>query len=133
MATLTLRIPKGSPLTNAELDANFVELDNTKIQLGGDIGGSTSSPVVISLRGRSISTATPSTGQALVYTGTEWSPQDVTAAGGSISSTVTSVVTSTVTNAVVNTVTSVVTSTITTYPLFSAYANNTELQTFTSG
>ena len=82
MATLILRIPKGSPLTNAELDANFAELDNTKIQLGGDIGGSTSSPVVISLRGRSISTATPSTGQALVYTGTEWSPQTLSGSSG---------------------------------------------------
>ena len=39
MATLILRIPKGSPLTNAEVDANFVELDNKKIQIGGDIGG----------------------------------------------------------------------------------------------
>lgn len=129
MATLTLRILKGSPLTNLEVDNNFVELDNNKVQLGGDLGGTTSSPVVISLRGRSVSTAAPTTGQALIYTGTEWSPQDVVAGGGSISSTVTSVVTSTVTNTVTNTVSSV----ITTYPLFSAYANNTELQTFTSG
>ena len=126
MATLILRIPKGSPLTNAELDANFAELDNTKIQLGGDIGGSTSSPVVISLRGRSISTATPSTGQALVYTGTEWSPQDVAAGGGAgVSSTVTSIVSSTVTN----TVTGSISSSTTTYPTFSAYPNSSIQQT----
>jgi hypothetical protein len=126
MATLILRIPKGSPLTNAELDANFAELDNTKIQLGGDIGGSTSSPVVISLRGRSISTATPSTGQALVYTGTEWSPQDVAASGSAgVSSTVTSIVSSTVTN----TVTGSVSSSTTTYPTFSAYPNTSIQQT----
>jgi hypothetical protein len=125
MATLTLRIPKGAPLTNAELDANFVELDITKVQLGGDIGGSTSSPVVVKLRGRSISTATPSTGQALVYTGTEWSPQTVVVGGSGGSSTVTSVVTSTVTPTI--------TSTTTTYPTFSAYPSSSITQTISSG
>jgi hypothetical protein len=129
MATLILRIPKGSPLTNAELDANFAELDKTKIQLGGDIGGSTSSPVVISLRGRSISTAAPTTGQALVYTGTQWSPQDVTASGGAVSSTVTSIVSSTVTN----TVTGSISSSTTTYPAFSVYPSSSVTQTITSG
>lgn len=82
MATLTLRIPKGSPLTNAELDANFAELNNEKIQLGGDIGGTTSSPVVISLRGRSVSTAAPTTGQTLVWTGTAWTPQTLANTSG---------------------------------------------------
>jgi hypothetical protein len=125
MATLTLRIPKGAPLTNAELDANFVELDITKVQLGGDIGGSTSSPVVVKLRGRSISTAAPSTGQALVYTGTEWSPQTVVVGGSGGSSTVTSVVTSTVTPTI--------TSTTTTYPTFSAYPSSSITQTISSG
>ena len=123
MATLTLRILKGSPLTNLEVDNNFVELDNNKVQLGGDLGGTTSSPVVISLRGRSVSTAAPTTGQALIYTGTEWSPQDVVAGGGS--STVTSVVTSVVNS----TVTSTVNTTTTTYPTFSAYPNTSIQQT----
>jgi hypothetical protein len=129
MATLTLRIPKGSPLTNAELDANFAELDNTKIQLGGDIGGSTSSPVITSIRGRSISTAAPTTGQALVYTGTQWSPQDVSASGGAVSSTVTSLVTSIVTS----TVTGTISSSTTTYPTFSAYPSSSVTQSIPAG
>jgi hypothetical protein len=79
MATLILRIPKGSPLTNAELDDNFAELDNNKIQLGGDIGGSTSSPVVVSLRGRSVSSTAPTTGQTLTWNGSAWIPQTPTA------------------------------------------------------
>lgn len=128
MATLTLRINKGSPLTNVEVDNNFAELDNTKIQLGGDIGGTTSSPVVISLRGRSLSSAAPTTGQALVWNGSAWIPQTVSTGGTSVSSLVTSVVTSTISN----TVSSIVNTGSTTYPIFGAYANNT-LQTFTSG
>lgn len=90
MATLTLRIPKGSPLTNAELDDNFIQLDQTKIQLGGDIGGSTSSPTVISLRGRTLSSAVPTTGQAIVWNGSAWIPQTVsTGSGTGVASTVT--------------------------------------------
>jgi hypothetical protein len=90
MATLTLRIPKGSPLTNAEIDDNFIQLDQTKIQLGGDIGGSTSSPTVISLRGRTLSSAVPTTGQAIVWNGSAWIPQTVSVGGGSgVASTVT--------------------------------------------
>jgi hypothetical protein len=75
MATLTLRIPKGSPLTNAELDENFAQLDTLKIELGGDIGGTTAAPVVVSLRGRDLSSAAPTTGQALIWTGLAWQPQ----------------------------------------------------------
>ena len=74
MATLTLRTTKGSPLTSAEVDSNFLQLDLTKVQLAGDLGGSTSSPVVISLRGFSVSSATPVTGQTLVYSGSAWVP-----------------------------------------------------------
>ena len=112
MATLTLRIPKGSPLTNLEVDNNFVELDNNKIQLGGDLGGTTSSPVVISLRGRSVSTAAPTTGQTLVWTGTSWTPQTVYINNGT---------------------SNIVSSTVVSLPAFSAYASNTELQTITYG
>lgn len=135
MASITLRIDKGSPLTNNELDDNFRQLNLTKVQLGGDLGGGTGAPVVTSLRGNAVGAATPTTGQTLTWSGTNWIP--VTPTQVNITSTVTSVVTSTVNNTVTSTVTStaatVVTSTITTYPLFSAYANNTELQTFTSG
>jgi hypothetical protein len=124
MTTLTLRAVKGSPLTNQEIDNNFAGLDNEKIQLGGDIGGTTGAPVVISLRGRTFSSASPTTGQAIVWNGTSWIPSTVSTGSGAGSSTVTSIVTSTVTPTI--------SSTTTTYPIFGAYANNT-LQTFTSG
>jgi len=81
MATLTLRTTKGSPLTSAEVDDNFSQLDQTKIQLGGDIGGSTSSPTIISLRGKPLSSASPTTGQAIVWNGSTWIPQTISAGG----------------------------------------------------
>ena len=125
MATLTLRAVKGSPLTSAEVDNNFSELDNNKVQLGGDIGGSTSSPTVIKLSGRTFSSASPTTGQAIVWNGTSWIPSTVSTASGAGSSTVTSVVTSTVTPTI--------SSTTTTYPTFSAYPNTSVTQTIPAG
>jgi len=83
MTTLILRAVKGSPLTNQEIDNNFAGLDNEKIQLGGDIGGTTGAPVVISLRGRTFSSASPTTGQAIVWNGSAWIPQTL-ATGSSV-------------------------------------------------
>lgn len=37
MATITLRSTKGSPLTNAEVDGNFTNLNNDKYESGDDI------------------------------------------------------------------------------------------------
>jgi hypothetical protein len=74
MASLTLRIDKGAPLTNSELDDNFRQLNRLKVELGGDLSGSTSAPVVQSLRGNAVSSATPTTGQTLTWTGLAWSP-----------------------------------------------------------
>lgn len=42
MSTLTLRTAKGSALTFAELDNNFTQLNNTKVEQGGDLGTSPS-------------------------------------------------------------------------------------------
>lgn len=74
MASLTLRIDKGSPLTNNELDDNFRQLNLLKVELGGDLGGGTGAPVVVSLRGNAISSAAPTTGQTLTWSGLSWSP-----------------------------------------------------------
>jgi hypothetical protein len=82
MATVTLRLQKAAPLTNAELDDNFVQLNVKKIELGGDIGGSTSTPFVISLQGRPISTQLPTIGQTLVWNGSAWTPATPTGGGG---------------------------------------------------
>lgn len=35
MSTITTRSGKGSPLTNAEVDANFTNLNNDKVQVYG--------------------------------------------------------------------------------------------------
>lgn len=123
MASITLRIDKGSPLTNSELDDNFRQLNLLKIELGGDLGGGTSAPVVTKLRGNAVSSATPTTGQALTWSGSAWTP--VTPSVTNVSSTVTSTVISTVSA----TVTSTVNTGTTTYPTFSAYPNSSIQQT----
>jgi len=72
MAILTLRSVKGSPLLNTELDGNFSSLDQNKVQLGGDLGGTTSSPVVVSLQGYPVSSSTPTIGYVMTWNGTTW-------------------------------------------------------------
>ncbi len=74
MASITLRIDKGSPLTNSELDDNFRQLNLLKVELGGDLGGATSAPVVTKLRGNAVSSLTPTTGQVLTWGGASWIP-----------------------------------------------------------
>ena len=73
MTTLTLRTTKGSPLTNAELDANFTDLNLAKIEIGGDLQGTTSSPVVTGLQGRSVSASAPTVSNVLAWNGSnQW-------------------------------------------------------------
>ena len=55
MSTIVTRAGKGSPLTNNEVDANFVNLNTDKIQVTG----------------------TPTTGQAPIWNGTAWVPSSV--------------------------------------------------------
>jgi hypothetical protein len=74
MATITLRATKGTPLTNAEIDGNFVQLNLAKVELGSDLGGSTSAPAVVSLRGYALSSSAPVTGQTLTWSGAAWVP-----------------------------------------------------------
>lgn len=52
MSTIVTRAGKGSPLTNNEVDANFVNLNTDKVQVLG----------------------TPTNGQAIVWNGTAWIP-----------------------------------------------------------
>lgn len=74
MATITLRATKGTPLTNAEIDGNFVQLNLAKVELGSDLGGSTSAPAIVSLRGYALSSSAPVTGQTLTWSGAAWVP-----------------------------------------------------------
>lgn len=59
MASITLRSVKGSPLTNAEVDANFNNLNTAKVEVVG----------------------TPANGQAVVWdaANSRWVPVDVQA------------------------------------------------------
>jgi hypothetical protein len=52
MSTVTLRSVKGTPLTNAEVDANFSNLNTDKIEVTGS----------------------PANGQTIVWNGTQWVP-----------------------------------------------------------
>jgi len=49
---------------------------------GGDLGGTYPNPTVVRLRGTPISTTTPTNGQALVFDGSAWTPQNITSGGG---------------------------------------------------
>ena len=51
---------------------------------GGDLGGSYPAPVVTGIGGNPVSTATPTTGDALVWNGTEWTPTASTATDGMV-------------------------------------------------
>lgn len=46
MSSITLRLVKGSPLTNAELDANFSNLNTDKLELGGTFSTGTATQVL---------------------------------------------------------------------------------------
>jgi hypothetical protein len=81
MADLTLRLVKGSPLTNAEVDNNFTSLNVTKIEIGGDISGNITIPLISGLWGRSIGNIEPANGQALIWVSSNnaWEPGNVDA------------------------------------------------------
>ena len=108
--TITLRSVKGLPLTNDEVDANFATLDTRSVQIAGDIGGSTSAPYVVALGGRSLSSSAPAVGQALVWSGSVWTPQTVSGGGSGNGSS------------------NLVSSTTVTLPTFSAYPNTSVQQ-----
>jgi hypothetical protein len=56
---------------------------------GGDISGALTSATVKALQGKAVGTTTPSTGQVLTWSGTQWAPQTVASSvGGDISGTI---------------------------------------------
>jgi hypothetical protein len=64
MSTIVLRSVKGTPLTNAEVDANFDNLNTDKLQLGGTYSSGTANGVAY-LNGSKVLT----TGSALTFDG----------------------------------------------------------------
>jgi hypothetical protein len=74
MSNLTTRAGKGSPLTNNELDANFTNLNSDKVEIGGDLSGTSSAPNVAKIQGRAVSADAPAIGEKLVWNGAAWEP-----------------------------------------------------------
>jgi hypothetical protein len=74
MSNLTTRAGKGSPLTNNELDANFTNLNADKVEIGGDLSGTPTAPIVTKVQGQSFSSAAANVGEKLVWNGTAWAP-----------------------------------------------------------
>lgn len=50
--------------------------------MGGDVTGTTAASTVVALRGTSVSAVAPTSGQALVYSGSAWAPATITPGGG---------------------------------------------------
>jgi len=74
MTQITLRLVKGSPLTNQEVDDNFSNLNISKTEIGGDLSGNVFSPIVSSFYGRQVANVEPAEGQVLVWTSSAWTP-----------------------------------------------------------
>jgi hypothetical protein len=51
---------------------------SSAVQLGGDLGGTNTSPIVTKLQGTSVNAANPTTNQVLSYVGGQWVPATVT-------------------------------------------------------
>jgi hypothetical protein len=53
------------------------------VQLGGDIGGTNSSPTIIGIQGQPISNVSPIVGNSLIWSGIDWQGAPINLAGGS--------------------------------------------------
>ena len=82
MATITTRSGKGSPLTNAELDANFTNLNSDKVETSSisTFGGSLIDDDDASAARTTLGLGSLST--ASTISNTEWSGTDLSVANG---------------------------------------------------
>ncbi len=62
-------------------DTNGADDITNATSAGGDLGGTYPNPSVIRLQGQSVASTTPTSGQALVWSGTQWAPATVGAGG----------------------------------------------------
>ncbi len=69
--------PSGTFTTvRARLDKIETLITQQVVTIAGDLGGTPSSPKVIGLQGRPLSSAAPTTGQAVIWNGIAWAPGD---------------------------------------------------------
>ena len=83
MANVTLRLVKGTPLTNAEVDNNFTNINLAKVEIGRDLSGNIYYPYVAGIQGRDVSNTTPSNAQVLTWIATSnaWVPSTISTVG----------------------------------------------------
>ena len=79
MANITLRLVKGTPLTNQEVDNNFSNINLAKVEIGRDLSGNIYYPHVAGIQGRDVSNVSPSNAQVLTWltSSNAWVPQDI--------------------------------------------------------
>jgi hypothetical protein len=72
------------PLTPLEIVRlkDLVAGGGSGVQVGGDLGGTNASPVVIGLQSNPVGSTAPASGEALVWNGSQWEPGAVAAPGG---------------------------------------------------
>ncbi len=70
----TIPDPDTGPTVDAWLNGTLEWVDASGFTAGGDLTGSSSSQTVVGLRGRAITSTTPTTGQVYYYTGSQWAP-----------------------------------------------------------
>lgn len=92
-AELNNKLSKSSiPACSAAHKAHYTSVtdtwtcENIMLNLTGDVQGNTSGTMVSRIKGIPISSNTPTAGQSLVYTGSEWTPTTVAAGTGSVTS-----------------------------------------------
>lgn len=61
--------------------ARFDAIEKNFVTIGGDIGGTSTSPLVIGIQGRSVSSAQPNVGDALLWSGSSWIPHSLPSGG----------------------------------------------------
>ncbi len=75
--TITIVGEGGTTVTTSGSTITIRSDENgTGVSLGGDLAGTLPNPQVVKLQGRSVSAASPSTGQVLKYNGTTWAPAE---------------------------------------------------------
>lgn len=82
----------GSTSITSILTANTPPITGGTIQLGGDIGGTRTVPRIIGIRGSPVSSTAPTSGQCLVWNGTQYAPATCGSGGGATIAVTTNVI-----------------------------------------
>ncbi len=84
--TPVISIAQASGTANGYLSSTDYTAFSGKVSLGGDLGGTASTPLVSKIQGVSVSSTAPTSNQVLQYNGTTWTPATLSAGSGSVTS-----------------------------------------------